>query len=290
MISTMKINYIFIFIAATLFTFIVLDMLARYMIEALEKQKKQSYEALRRFVDPRKLLTQRLFGAMLASCLAFIIQLACGVQKMAIAVPVSIGFGILAWHLVYVFYHHKLVKRNEAFESKILDFAMGLSNALRSGLSLGQALESISRRIGGPMQEELEILLQEHRLNVDLPEAFEHLYERMPFEDLHILATAVALSIRSGGSLADVLEEIVVTIRARTEFQGRLKNMTAQGRFEALVISCAPLASFIILYIIDPTMMRPLVTTGVGWLAVGGACLLVSIGYLILRKLITIEI
>ena len=279
-----------IFAAASVFAYLLLDMLVKYLRETLEVQREPRYEELRRFIEPPRLLVYRVFGAMAAACIAFVIQLACGVEKMVIALPVASGFGVLAWKLVYAYYHRKLVKRNEAFEEKILDFAMGLSNAMRSGLALGQAVESVSRRLGGPMQEELEVLLQEYRLGVDLPEAFERLYRRMPFEDMHILSTAIALSSRSGGSLAEVLEEIVDTIRKRTEFYGRLKNMTAQGRFEALVISCAPLACFIMLYIVDPGMMKPVVTTGLGWLMVGVAGLLVYTGYRVLRKLITIEV
>ena len=66
--------------------------------------------------------------------------------------------------------------------------------------------------------------------------------------------------------------------------------MTAQGRFEALAISLAPLVAFILLYYIDPGLMRPLVTTGWGWLAVAGATALVLMGYYVLKKLITIEV
>ena len=82
----------------------------------------------------------------------------------------------------------------------------------------------------------------------------------------------------------------MTTIRARTDFQERLKNMTAQGKFEALSISLAPLAAFILLYVIDPELMKPLVTTAWGWLAVGIATALVLTGYYILVKITTIEV
>ena len=286
----MKLNLLFIFAASSFFVFLVLDMLVRYLQETLELHKNPKYEELRRFIEPKRLLMARIFGGMLAASAAFIIQLACGVRRMSIGVPVAMFFGLVAWHMVFKYYRFKLEKRKHAFEDKILDFAMGLQNAVKSGLSVGQAVESISRRIGGPMQEELQILLQETRLNVDLSDAFEHLYERMPFEDMHILSTAVALSMRSGGSLGDVLEEIVGVIRARKEFYGKLDNMTAQGRFEALMISCAPLAIFVLLYAIDPVMMEPLVTSHMGWLAVGCSALLLFIGYKVLKRLITIEV
>ncbi len=283
-------NYSLIFAATALFFFLVILASTRYLQEKLEFSRAARYEKLRRFVSPQKLLMEQVFAALITACLLFLGQLTFGVEQMRIAIPVSAGFGVLAFLMPYWYYVHLLKKRQEAFESKILDLAMGLANGMRSGLALGQAVEALSKRIGGPMKEELVVLLREHRLGLDLPEAFERLSARMPCEDLHLLVTTISLTTKSGGSLVEVLEEIVETIKSRTEFQDRLKNMTAQGRFEALVISCAPFAAFLLLYLIDPVLMKPLISTGVGWLAVGGACLLVTTGYFVLRKIITVEV
>ncbi len=283
-------NYLLIFVATGLFCFLIIRLVTRFLLEKLELNSNARYEALRRFISPGTLLTSRIFSALIVGSGMFIIQLACGVEKMQIAVPVACGFGVLTFYLVYWYYLRKLLKRKEAFESKILDLAMGLSNSMRSGLALGQSVDALAKRMNGPMQEELSILVRENRLGIDLPEAFERMSKRMPCEDMHLLATTVVLTTRSGGSLVEVLEEMVLMIRARTEFQERLKNMTAQGRFEAISISAAPLAAFILLYFIDPVLMRPLVTTGVGWLTVAAACVLVSIGYYFLRKIITVEV
>ena len=262
----MKINYVIIFVASASFAWLVIGFFSRYLREKLELATDPGYVALSRFISPAKLLSVRLFGALLVSCGMFIGQLAFGVEKMAIAVPVACGFGIAAWFLIFAWYKRKLRVRNEMFQAKILDLTMGLANGMKSGLALGQALDAVAKRVGDPMREELLILLKENRLGIEFPEAFERLYKRMPCEDLHLLVTAVALTTKSGGSLVDVLEEMVV------------------------LISCAPVAAFFLLNFIDPALMRPLVTTGMGWLAVAGAALLVGMGYWVLRKLITIEV
>ena len=283
-------NYGLIFAATGMFCFLLIRMVTKYLLEKLELNSNVKYEMLRRFITPDKLLLSRIFAALLTGCSMFILQLAFGVEQMKIAVPIACGFGVFGYFAVYWFFLQKLLKRKMEYESRILDFTMGLANGLRSGLALGQSIESVAKRIGGPMQEELAILLREYRLGVDLPEAFERMYKRMPCEDLHLLVTSIFLTTRSGGSLVEVLEELVSTIRSRTDFQERLKNMTAQGRFEALAISLAPVAAFVLLYLIDPGLMRPLVTTGWGWLAVSGAALLVFTGYYILKKIVTIEV
>ncbi len=284
------VNLILIFASVALFFHLLIRVGVKYLLEKLELNANPKYEKLRRFIAPDRLLTARIHAMMITGCGMFILQLAFGVEQMKIAVPVACAFGIGAYFLVYWLYFQKHRKRQEAFESKILDFTMGLSNGLRSGLALGQAIESVSKRIGGPMQEELNTLLREYRLGVDLPEAFARMYKRMPCEDLHLLVTTISLTTKSGGSLSDVLEEMVSTIRSRTEFYERLKNMTAQGRFEALSISLSPVAAFILLYVIDPALMKPLVTTGTGWLAVTGAAMLIAMGYYVLNQIITIEV
>ena len=283
-------NGALVFAATGIFCYLVIGIVSKYMQENLERNRNLKYEELKLFIAPAKLMSIRIFAFLLTFCIMFIGQLAFGVEKMVIAVPVSLGFSILANFCAYWFYWFKLLRRKELFESQILDFAMGLANGMRSGLALGQALEMYAKRCAPPMSDELKQMIQEYRLGVDLPEAFERLQKRMPCEDLHLLTTTVTLTTKSGGSLVEVLEKMVATIRSRTEFQERLKNMTAQGKYEALAISCAPAAAFVILYLVDSDLMKPLVTTGTGWLAVGGATVLVTIGYFVLKKIITVEV
>lgn len=280
----------FIFASVAVGSAITLRFLVRYLHEKQELATTGVLGDVKRFIEPGKLLSLRLFFALTAFSVLFILQLVFGVKRMVIALPVSIAAGYVAWRLVLAWYVRKAGKRREAFQAKVLDLTMGLANGLKSGLALGQSLDSVSKRIGEPMREEIATLLREVRFGLDYPTAFENLTRRMPGEDMHLLSTSVALTTRSGGSLAEVLDEMADTIRKRTDFHGRLKNMTEQGRYEALVISLAPVAAFAIFYLIDPVLMRPLVQTGIGWCAVGAATFLIYAGYKILRKITNVEV
>ena len=66
--------------------------------------------------------------------------------------------------------------------------------------------------------------------------------------------------------------------------------MTSQGRFEAVAMSCAPLAVFVLLFLIDRPLMLPLVTTTAGWTAIVFDFVWVSLGFLIIRRIVTIEV
>lgn len=181
-------------------------------------------------------------------------------------------------------------KRRQAFEEKILDLTMGLANAMKAGMALPQALEKVGEQMGGVMKEELSVTLREYRLGMGIVDAMARLHERMPCEDMRLLTSAIRLTSQTGGSLVDVLTQMVETIRSRVEFQQKLRTLTAQGRFEAIAMASAPLAAFVLLYFCQPDLMLPLVTTVTGWCAIAAALTLEVIGYIIIRKIVTIEV
>lgn len=181
-------------------------------------------------------------------------------------------------------------KRRLAFEAKILDLTMGLANAMKAGMALPQALEKVGEQMGGVMRDELSVTLREYRLGMGIVDAMARLYERMPCEDMRLLTSAIRLTSQTGGSLVDVLTQMVDTIRNRVEFQQKLRTLTAQGKFEAIAMASAPLAAFLLLYFCQPGLMKPLVTTVTGWCAIGAALTLEVIGYFVIRKIVTIEV
>jgi tight adherence protein B len=198
--------------------------------------------------------------------------------------------GGLAYRLPHYWVRRRIKQRSLIFQTRLVDLTLGLSNGLRSGAALPQTLELVARDIGGPVGEEFSLLLQEYHLGVDLPEGLNRLCRRMPGEDLNLLVTAVRLTMQSGGSLADVLDKITDTIRQRTEFYERLKTMTAQGRFEAVAMALAPMVAFIVLYMIDSDLMSPLVTTQIGWLAIGVVVTLEVIGFFFINRIVNVEV
>lgn len=200
------------------------------------------------------------------------------------------GSSVLAWLGPRWVAKYRERQRKLAFEGRILDLTMGLANAMKAGMALAQALEKVSEQLGGVMREEISVVLREYRLGMGIVDSMSRLAERMPCEDMHLLSSAIRLTTQTGGSLVDVLEQLVDTIRNRTEFQQKLRTLTAQGKFEAIAMASAPLAAFVLLYFCQPDLMRPLVTTTIGWGAIGVALTLEVVGFVIIRKIITIEV
>ena len=245
---------------------------------------------LERFVSPGRLFRLQLTFALFPGFLVPICFLLAGFSQPVFLVAFGAMFGIAGWKLTRFYFDHLVRKRQAAFELKILDLTAGLANALRAGMAFPQALERIAERMLGPMREELSIVQREYRLGLEMPEALERLAERMPCEDMRLLTSSVRLTTKTGGSLADVLAEMTDMIRGRREFAEKVKTLTAQGRFEGIVLGCMPVIAFILFYLIQPEMMSVLFTSIIGWTAIGVTIILETIGFIVISKITKIEV
>lgn len=245
---------------------------------------------LYRFTTPERLAQSCWLMAMLGGGLVGAVLIAFSVLNPYILAPVCLACGALTYQCPRVWLRRRIRQRMRRFEARLLDFTMGLSNGLRSGAALPQSIEFVSRDIGGPLAEEFNMVLNEYRLGIDLPESLRRLTRRMPNEDLNILVSSIRITMEAGGSLAEVLDRITDTIRQRTEFHARLQTMTEQGRFEAIAMASAPLVAFLLLFYLDRGLMMPLIQTTMGWCAIGVVVVLEVIGFWIINRIVTIEV
>ncbi len=250
----------------------------------------RAFDPIYRFTTPERLAQISWGVALLAGGVAI-----SGLLSLSVANPVALVLlgliaGAVAFRVPGLLLQSKIKSRNETFQRRLLDVTLGLANGLKSGAAPVQALLAVTRDIGGPVGEEFSLLLHEHRhFGIALPECLERLGRRMPGEDLQLLITAMRLTLNSGGGLAEMLLKITDTIRHRVEFHEKLHTLTAQGRFESIAMASAPLVAFLILYLIDPTLMKPLVTTQVGGIALGIVVVMETLGFLWIRRILTIE-
>lgn len=250
----------------------------------------QQKTPLERFVSPGRLFQLQLSAALFPAFFVPIGFLLAGFSNPLFLLAFAAGCGFAGWQVPRLWFRHLVAKRQEEFERRILDLTSGLAGALKAGMALPQAIERIGERMSGAMREELTIVQREYRLGLELPVALERLVERMPCEDMRLLTASVRLTTQTGGSLADVLGEMTEMIRGRRDFAEKVKTMTAQGKFEGLVLAAMPVVAFVIFYFIQPEMMSMLFTTIIGWTAIGVVIVLETIGFIVISQMTKIEV
>ena len=255
-----------------------------------ELQREDVGTQLERFVSKGRLFRLSLAASLVPLVVVLAVLMLCGIRNVIALACVPVLFAVIGWFVPRLYYKWRVARRQAAYERDILDFTMGICNALRAGMALPQAIERVGSQMKGPMKEELSVVIREYRLGTDLVRCLDRMYRRMPCEDIRLLVCAIKLTTAAGGSLASVLVEMTAMIRGRREFADKVKALTAQGRFEAIAMSCAPVAAFVFMHLIQPDMMRPLYTTGLGWLTLGFVACLIAAGYFVIRKIIAIEV
>jgi len=252
-----------------------------------EKEQNVIDDPVRRFIDPETLQKMRYSAALIVGMLGLAAIVA---LNFFWGFPVIIGLACIAYYIPWWVIQKKIQKRNLEFDAGMLDFTILITNTLRAGIALPSAIEMAIQTIGGTMREEFTIVLREHHLGVDLADSIERLTRRIDSENLQLFAATVCVSMRTGGSMADVLDHVISTIRQRSAFQDKLKSMIAQSEFEALAISMSPLVAFIVLYLLDSKLMTPMVTTPIGWCSIFVIVLLETIGFLVLKHVTKVKI
>ena len=277
---------VIVFIAVLVCVAVFLPVFFAQKTETAEDLQHIVDDPVRRFIEPENLQKMRYSSCMIVAVAALALIIVSGFYW---GIPIGVAFAFLAYQLPMWNINRKIKKRNELFESGMLDFTILIANTLRAGIALPSAIEMAIQTIEGPIREEFNVVLREHRLGVDLVESIERLNKRIKCENLQLFSATICVTMRTGGSMADVLDHVIETIRQRSAFQDKLKTMISQSEFEALLISCSPFVAFIILYILDRDLMTPMLTTGIGWIAIFGVILLEVIGFIILKKVTTVK-
>ena len=181
-------------------------------------------------------------------------------------------------------------RRLQHFDEQLPDLLQALAGALRAGSGVQSALRHIVAQSPAPLAQEFGLMLREQRMGVSFEQALAHLYQRMPTEGAGLVVSSLKIAAQSGGSLAETLERIASTLRARLHLLGRIKALTSQGRLQAWAMACLPIALAVVLNQLDPDSMRALWHTSMGWIVLAVIAGLELLGIFFIRRIVNIQV
>lgn len=268
-----------------------LDEGTRQYAAAVGAETSRQFEEAFLFVTPARIA--RL--GRLAACAAFFLFF---IPLFSFANPASTlaGFALGLAAGAYVFTLPKRLvrlvreRRRLAFEGQLVDALGTMSNALRAGFSINQAFESVVETGEKPIAQEFGVLLQQLRVGMSFDEALASLDRRVGSDDLTLVCTAIDIARRTGGNVTEIFDRICETVRGRQRIERRVRTLTAQGRLQGLVVSAMPFVLGAALYVMKPALMKPFVFSVRGAALIAVAALLVAIGWLVIRRIVRIDV
>jgi tight adherence protein B len=198
--------------------------------------------------------------------------------------------GILGFLFPKRYVRKKERDRVAKFNEELPDMITTIIGSLRAGFSFPQALKTVIDEATSPIKDEMESVLKEMQYGRSLEDSFNDLKERMPSEDLDLMIQAILIQRQVGGNLATVLDKIVETIRDRTKIHRQISTLTAQGRLSGIVVGLLPIILGFVIYLIQPTYIGTLFHNPIGLILLIAGIISGIIGFIMIKKITTIEV
>ncbi|MFV9506971.1 MAG: type II secretion system F family protein [Oscillochloridaceae bacterium umkhey_bin13] len=225
-----------------------------------------------------------------------LLKLAAALLPMVIVLVLSrsllaiLPLGLLGFMAPSFWLRQRQVKRQRLFEEQLPEMLMTVISSLRGGFSLVQSLDNVAKEAPNPMGSEIRRVLQEVQLGLSVGDALSNLSKRMANEDTELLVTVLRIHARIGGNLTTVLENISTTIRERGRLQREIRVITSQQRYASYVLGLLPVILALILMTINPAYMMKLFAPGPILLIPIGAVILNLAGFLLIQKVVDIKV
>ncbi len=180
--------------------------------------------------------------------------------------------------------------RAKKLEEQLPEALTMISNSLKAGFGLLQSLSLTAEQLAHPVSTELAQTVHETNVGSSMDEAFIALSARCDSYDLDLVVTAILVQRASGGNLGEILENVAETMRERVRIRGEITTLTAQQMMTGVVIGLMPIGVGLLFLLVSPEYIAPLFTETVGKMMLAIAVVLETVGIMVIRRILAIEV
>ena len=200
----------------------------------------------------------------------------------------AVGFAVGVF-LPYAFLSYKARKRLRAFDEQLPDMLVTMAASLKAGHSFRQGIQSVVDEGVDPAAKEFKRVLNETRLGRPMDDALTDMAARVGSKNFEFVMSAVTIQRQVGGSLAGLFDMVADTVRQRQQFHRKIRGLTAMGRMSAYTLIGLPFVVGLAIYAINREYMEPLLTTSTGHKLIILMIVMMAIGSLLLKKIVSFK-
>jgi tight adherence protein B len=260
------------------------------MLKELEKQHAQQKKrpSLRRRIEQAGLtITPRTYWIAAAATGA-----AAGLAAVLSGAPVYVaplaafafGFGLPRWVLSFL-----KSRRESAFTREFAPAIDTIVRSVKSGLPVNEALKVVSTEIPEPVCGEFKLLVESLKVGITMEDGLKRMYERMPTAEVNFLAIVMTIQQKSGGNLSEALGNLSKVLRERKKMKSKIQAMSMEAKASAAIIGALPPAVAFLVYITSPDYIELLWTHPTGRFMLACCVAWMSMGVMVMRKMINFD-
>jgi tight adherence protein B len=194
------------------------------------------------------------------------------------------GVGLPLWLLKF------LKKRREAkFLAGFPDAVDIIVRGIKAGLPLLDSLRIITTDAPEPLKSEFRAILETQTVGIPIGDACAKLYERIPVPEANFFGIVISIQQKAGGNLSEALGNLSRVLRDRKKMKNKIQAMSMEAKASASIIACLPPAVAALVYLTSPQYIELLWTHPTGRMMLMGCAVWMSMGVLVMRKMINFD-
>lgn len=202
----------------------------------------------------------------------------------AVGLAFAAGFGLPRWALNF------LKKRREAkFLAALPDAVDVIVRGIKAGLPLFESIKVVAADSPEPLRSEFLAIIETQAIGMPLGDACARLYDRMPLPEANFFGIVVSIQQKSGGNLSEALGNLSKVLRDRKKMKEKIQAMSMEAKASAAIIGSLPPIVMILVYLSTPQYISLLWTHPTGQLMLVGCVVWMTIGVLVMKKMINFD-
>jgi len=202
----------------------------------------------------------------------------------AIALGVSSGLGVPRWTIAML-----AAKRRKKFTMDFPGATDIIVRGIKSGLPINDCLKVIARESPQPLGEEFGRLVENLGLGMTMEQALEKLYVRMPTPEVRFFSIVLAIQQKTGGNLAEALNNLSSVLRARKLMVEKIKALSGEAVASAFIIGSMPPGVMILIQLLSPNYLSPMFTDPRGHIMLIGSGVWMAVGTFVMRRMVNFK-
>jgi len=202
----------------------------------------------------------------------------------AIGLAFAAGFGLPRWSLSFL-----KKRREKAFLKALPDAVDVIVRGIKAGLPLFESIKVVAADAPEPLKSEFLAIIETQAIGMPLGEACGRMFERMPVPEANFFGIVIAIQQKSGGNLSEALGNLSKVLRDRKKMAEKIQAMSMEAKASAGIIGALPPIVMLLVYLTTPDYISLLWTHPTGQLMLVGCLIWMSIGILVMKKMINFD-
>lgn len=186
--------------------------------------------------------------------------------------------------------NRQLQRQRQLFGEQLPAHLQELAAALRAGHSMVSGIAVMAEGASEPSRAEFQRVVADEQLGAPLESALRSVAIRMEAPDIEQVSLVAELHRQTGGNMAEVLDRVAESLRARAELRRELLTLTAQARGSRWIVTAIPPVLLVLIDLLNPAYLRPLFSTGTGHVLLIAAAGSIIAGSAVMSRIVRIGV